>query len=306
MLLFWSLYMSKILIVDDTQDIVVAMQQFLSRSGHEVFTACDGLEGLEQFKLHTPAVVVTDIGMPRCDGNGLIDKIRALPQGAFVPIIVLSARILPEDQKESYLRGADGYVCKPITRDQRSTFLAMIESLALRYSARQEQLRLSTKDGLTNLSRRESFVESLEDNLNTQDKTTIAILDIDHFKRVNDTYGHPTGDAILRQFATIVSNNLRNGETAYRYGGEEFTILFTKVSDSQAVQAIERVRKIISKEIFEQNIAITFSAGVYESQPGEDQKSCIAKADEGLYEAKRTGRNKTIVYDKTSLKKEAS
>jgi diguanylate cyclase (GGDEF)-like protein len=103
-----------------------------------------------------------------------------------------------------------------------------------------------------------------------------------------------------------VSNNLRNGETAYRYGGEEFTILFTKVSDSQAVQAIERVRKIISKEIFEQNIAITFSAGVYESQPGEDQKSCIAKADEGLYEAKRTGRNKTIVYDKTSLKKEAS
>lgn len=170
-----------------------------------------------------------------------------------------------------------------------------------RQKTKEEELEsLAFKDVLTDAYNRRYFIEAAQIELarsaRSERRPAIALLDIDHFKRVNDTWGHDTGDEVLREFAKVVGGLLRKPDILARYGGEEFAVLLPETDVATARDIIERIRGVVSNHIFgckDANVSVTFSAGIASS--GEDGSSSyrmlLRAADRALYSAKRGGRN---------------
>jgi len=155
-------------------------------------------------------------------------------------------------------------------------------------------------DALTGLPLRRMLDESFDNRVleQSEDGLYLLLLDIDHFKNINDTYGHLTGDAVLRSLALNLEKNVRKSEPVYRYGGEEFIILLRADNDNAASIAAERVRKMIAEtEIIagEHTLKITFTAGLTKIQQGEVLRDVLERADMALYQGKQTGRNRTML-----------
>lgn len=242
--------------------------------------------------------------MPNCDGHQFVLQLRQQPQAEFIPVIFLSARTTNAHQQEGFESGVDSYICKPIERSQRPTFLSMIKSLLIKSVKCRESLSSSAKDQLTNLHRREAFFEALKRQISLHQRddeiSSIAILDIDHFKLVNDTYGHLVGDKILAKFAGCLTSSLRKSDQVFRYGGEEFVILFPNTSGDTLKLIMARVKKVIKEAAFEKELGITFSSGLAELPIHPQEERCeyfVQLADQALYEAKNTGRNKIMLYN---------
>ncbi len=300
--------MSKILIVDDEKDIRDALTQLLARGGYtNVVHAVDGNDALPVYLYEAPDLIISDINMPNCDGHTFVTKLRSLPNSEFIPIIFLSAKTSSLHQQEGYNSGVDNYICKPIERKDRATFLAMIGSLLVRSARQRKTFYESARCKLTDLLRRDAFFEALDQQiaLNQRDdlRSSLAILDIDHFKQVNDTYGHLVGDKILKEFASVIKDALRKTDQIFRYGGEEFVILFPNTSGKTLEKAASRVKEAVARTTFVNEIPITFSAGLYElpDTPVESEAdNYIELADKTLYEAKRSGRNKILLYESST------
>ncbi|RJP33650.1 MAG: diguanylate cyclase [Candidatus Omnitrophota bacterium] len=164
--------------------------------------------------------------------------------------------------------------------------------------------KLSQKDALTGLLNRREFTRQLDREfkraLRYGKELSFALIDLDHFKKVNDTYGHLAGDEILRQVSRLCVNSMRDTDIVARFGGEEFAVLFPEQGEKGAMEAIERFRKQIEKEamIFEtQSISVTISAGVSAlNRNTKDANDLIRKADAALYESKKNGRNQTTLF----------
>jgi diguanylate cyclase (GGDEF)-like protein len=163
-----------------------------------------------------------------------------------------------------------------------------------------EIYRLTTVDGLTQISNRRFFEESIDREISRcrryQRDLSLVLIDLDHFKSINDTYGHLAGDYVLKRFASTVRAKIRREDVFARYGGEEFALLLPEVDTVGATQMAEKVRRLAERELFEfegQQIAITLSLGVATLQKGHDSEALIAAADEKLYAAKTSGRNRT-------------
>jgi len=181
-----------------------------------------------------------------------------------------------------------------------STLLQFTESVS-HYKQHLLQLRTSY-DALTGLPLRRILDESFEKrNSSVEGKGLyLLLLDIDHFKKVNDTYGHLIGDAVLRSLALNLEENVRRAETVYRYGGEEFIILLQADNDREAAAAAERLRQLIAaNEIVsgEKKIRITFTSGLTRVQSGETLREVLERADKALYRGKHSGRNCTMLID---------
>nr|WP_241495771.1 GGDEF domain-containing protein [Clostridium beijerinckii] len=156
----------------------------------------------------------------------------------------------------------------------------------------------ATIDGLTGLYNHRYIYERLEEEIRHSSKNRCAfvvmILDIDHFKRINDTYGHLTGDKILKNLAVILKNNIGETDLVGRYGGEEFLIMLTDTYLNDGFEVAEKIRKVIENMEFMQNIRLTISIGI-EEYSGEKVSELLEKADIKLYKAKNSGRNKTVM-----------
>lgn len=304
--------MPKILIVDDEKDIRESVKLLLARGNYnDIVMASDGLEALQVFQNERPDLVITDINMPNCSGLEFIKRLRDNPESALTPVIVLSARTAPQHQAEGFDTGADIYVCKPIERDQRAVFLAQIGTL-LQKSARQAlAITQSMKDTLTGLPRRESFNCMFKQQIATCRRNGVAlgisILDIDHFKKVNDTHGHLAGDSVLKQFAEIIKDNIRTSDGVFRFGGEEFVILLPNADAAGSLVVLERIREKVKEATFINGLKINFSAGIYEINNGAEleMESYLELADKALYEAKNKGRDRIIVHTKSNCSQEA-
>jgi diguanylate cyclase (GGDEF)-like protein len=293
-----------------------SVKSLLVRGGFsDVWTASDGVEAFTTFQANSFDLVISDINMPNCDGFQLVKKIKELPGTEFLPIIFLSARTSPQHQREGFQVGVDNYICKPIERSQRPVFLEMIRSLIDKSARQKELMTASLKDNLTGLFRRDTFYSTLKQFILASSANnssfSISILDIDHFKKVNDTYGHNVGDAILKEFAAVVKQTLRGSvDQVFRYGGEEFVIVLANVNSSTATTVLERIRTKVKETTFTQNLPITFSAGIYEIVRGDHDaiEQYVENADKALYEAKRSGRDCIKVFGSTSEEsdKEAS
>lgn len=285
-----------ILVVDDCEQIRILLQTILRRIYKTVLTANDGLEAYSLCKIHHPSLIIADVNMPECDGYELASKLREDPDFHFTPIIFLSAQIKISDQQKAYLAGGDHYFCKPLHGDQKALFMTTIQSLLDRSHQRRQLFIESKKDHLTGLPRRDSFYNDTSTKRNST-AYTLAILDIDKFKNINDTYGHNVGDIVIKTFSNIVASNLRLEDKIYRYGGEEFVIAFVNTNVEQAKQGLQRIKDKIKEHIFPEGFSISFSSGICALTDHETLESCIEKADMALYKAKQSGRDRIEIYE---------
>ena len=162
---------------------------------------------------------------------------------------------------------------------------------------------MATQDSLTGLLNRRVMVDLVETELKLVERhghpMTVALVDLDHFKAINDRFGHQAGDAVLTGFAGLATTQLRQVDKVSRWGGEEFLIMLPQVKAQDALQAIERLRLTLASQSFPSfpGVAATFSAGIAQARPGESLEHLIERADHSLYQAKHTGRNRCVVAD---------
>jgi two-component system, cell cycle response regulator len=295
----------KILIAED--DIVSRrlLQATLTKWGYEVVAACDGTQAWELLQDHqSPKLVVLDWMMPGLDGLEICRKVRGQISKPYTYILLLTAKGQRGDLITALDAGADDFISKPFDPHELKGRLRAGERIVdlqdELIKTREELHYLATHDSLTRLLNRPAVLGELHRALARASRqgnsTAIAMADLDHFKAINDTYGHSIGDAVLCEISRRMAISLRPYDTVGRYGGEEFLVVFEGCNSADGIQLAERLRKGISEEkihVGDALISATISLGVAATGTWktEDANSLIRVADVALYKAKNSGRN---------------
>jgi two-component system cell cycle response regulator len=308
---------ARILIVDDHEDNVELLRARLESWGYQTNSAKDGAEALATIEDTLPDLVLLDIMMPKIDGIEVARRVKSNPDLPFIPIIMQTALDSTENKVEGLEAGADDYITKPIDFPElkaRLRSMLRIKRLQEEIEERERELMeanerlryMSQTDALTGLDNRRHIETRIEEMFEHAKRLAepfaCVMVDLDKFKSVNDQYGHQAGDAVLKQLAKILKQEVREIDHAGRYGGEEFILLLTGTVLDAAVTFAERVRKAIESHTFTfEDIAIkrTASFGVA-AWPHPKITTCdglVKAADESLYVAKETGRNRVIRFD---------
>jgi len=290
-----------ILIVDDDNAIRESMQDFIERSGFNSFTASSAEEALELLKINSVEVVITDIILPGKDGLQLTDAIK---QNYDIDVIVMTGYSGSYSYEEAIHKGASDFVFKPVRFEEVLLRLKRVLRERQLTKERAEILgkleKLAITDGLTKLFNLRHFYSQLEVEVDRSNRyghsLALLLLDIDHFKNYNDTFGHLEGDKVLIRLGNIIKSCLRTMDSAYRYGGEEFTVILPETGGKKAKTAAERIRKAVETENFlpepDKPHHITISIGVTEYSRPEELTDLIQRADKAMYLSKLAGRNK--------------
>ncbi len=305
---------TRILVVDDHPDNVEIIDARLSSRGYLIETASNGQEALDKVRVNPPHLILCDVMMPLVDGYEVSRRIKTDESLPFIPIILVTARDSTADKVEGLEAGADDYLTKPINfpeLEARVRSMLRIKRLQDELDQKNRELeeankklrKLSITDGLTELFNHRHVHQLLHDeferSLRTGEAMAVAMLDLDRFKQVNDTYGHPTGDVILYETARIIRDTAREIDMVGRYGGEEFIAILPDTGEEEAEQFAERVRRAVEGHLYRDEaneVRMTVSSGVA-SFPGLDVDSpelLLKRADEALYAAKETGRNRVV------------
>ena len=308
---------ARVLIVDDHEDNVELLRARLEAWGYEAECAGDGAEALRKIQESPPDLVLLDVMMPKIDGIEVARRVKGNPQLPFIPIIMQTALDATENKVEGLEAGADDYITKPIDFAElkaRLTSMLRIKRLQEQLEDRERQLleanerlrHMSQTDGLTGLDNRrhleERLAEMFEHARRLNEAFACVMCDLDRFKSVNDEHGHQAGDAVLKQFARILRDEVREIDRAGRYGGEEFMLLLPGTVLDAAVTFAERVRKHVEAHTFtfdQTSIKRTASFGV-SAWPHPRIQNCdglMRAADDALYVAKETGRNRVVRFD---------
>jgi two-component system, cell cycle response regulator len=301
---------NRVLVAEDDAMFRRTLQSWLTTWGYEVTMAEDGAKAWAILQQEIrPQVLILDWMMPAINGLELCSKVRERKQTPYQYILLATAKDAKQDLVRGLEAGADDYLTKPFDRSElRARLRACNRILTLQDDQIQahEQLRFqATHDALTGLWNRGEILEMLRRELErgARSKTTtgILMLDIDHFKPINDTYGHLTGDAVLREVTQRITKAVRSYDSVGRYGGEEFVIVLPGCSREQVDQGAERVRAAVDDgpvRVGESQIAVTVSIGAAVTAHGAiSEKEILAAADVALYRAKEIGRNRTVVSD---------
>jgi diguanylate cyclase (GGDEF)-like protein len=294
----------RIVVADDSMVIRAVVCDQLEEEGYEVVQAVDGESALAQCTITRPDAILLDIEMPGLDGHQVLARLKADSELCDIPVVFLTGRTSTDDMVAGLRAGAHDYLKKPF---EPAELIARIGG-AVRIKRLQDELRLrnneldllSRIDGLTGLYNRRHIDEQLEKECSTARRhgqpLAILMLDIDHFKLVNDHEGHPAGDQVLQEFATRLQATIRVGDVLGRWGGEEFLIIAPQTNIEQAVLFGERLRKAIADQPIDlgnHSIPITVSIGcaVGLKPPAE----LVDQADAALYRSKAEGRNRVTV-----------
>lgn len=288
---------SKVLIVDDDPDKLEVLQVALSLAGYETRTATDGEEALAAITCYQPDLVVSDVMMPGLNGYDLVRQIRQNPQTKFIPIILqTAARHGAEDLLRGSEVGALGYITDPTDLD---LLLARARTL-LEFKAYLDSCEEAAfTDHLTGLANRRQFERQLEKEVARTQRYNhafcLVLLDIDHFKQVNDTHGHEAGDEVIGRIAKALCAGTRGIDLASRIGGEEFGIILAETTIERAMEVAERLRVAIKALDMPGASQVTGSFGVAECPScAETTRDLLACADAALYQAKRQGRDRVV------------
>jgi diguanylate cyclase (GGDEF)-like protein len=296
----------KILIAEDDPISRRLLEAKLVRWEYEVIVTCDGDQAWEALQAQdAPRLAILDWMMPGMDGVEICRRIRKQAGEPYTYLILLTALHRDEDLITGMEAGADDYLTKPFkTHELRVRLRAgrrIIELQNELIGAREALREQATHDHLTGLLNREEILRILKHELSRAEregsKVSAIMVDLDHFKRVNDNYGHLAGDAVLRQTARRMLSLLRSYDYIGRYGGEEFTIVLPGCDGESASAFAERLRLLIGNQpmdIPEGMISVTISLGMSTSNPNtrNDVDSLIQAADQALYRAKGNGRNR--------------
>lgn len=301
-----------ILVVDDSPDNVEIMATRLRFVGFEVDTAEHGEDAISKVHNNPPDLILLDVMLPGMDGYEVARKIKndeALP---FIPIILVTARDSTSDKVTGLDAGADDYLTKPVNfpeLEARVRSMLRIKRLQDELEEKNKELEeLSISDGLTGLFNHRHIHEELHEEFERAERAqgplAVAMFDLDHFKRVNDTYGHQTGDRVLVELSAILRQTAREIDKLGRYGGEEFIVILPNTDIDDAASFADRVRQKIEHHAFPAGrndpLRMTLSAGVaaYPHPHVKEARSLVERADIALYAAKRGGRNRVIREDR--------
>jgi len=298
---------SSVLIVDDSEnvrDLIIRTLREAALFDH-YYQASDGIEGIKSLISTKVDLIICDLEMPRMDGFKFMSMVNSRHDLRDIPIIMLTGR----EDRDLKIKGLEQGACDYVTKPFDAGELVARVKVQLKIKALQDELKksnerlkeLSNTDPLTNLFNRRYLTKALNSELlraeRTGDCLSLIILDIDHFKKVNDTYGHQNGDLVLSVIAAEAQTHLRCYDIAARYGGEEFVLVLPGTSLTGGMEVAERLREEIEALSFAppmDKLSLTISLGVahFPSPLVDDMESLIRQADEALYRAKQKGRNR--------------
>ena len=295
----------KILIVDDDPAVLRLISAIVSAVGHEVSTTLDGREALDRILADCPDMVISDWDMPRMDGLELCSRIRRENLPHYLYVILLTAKSRVDDMVRGLDAGADDFLSKPILP---AVLKARVRAGARMLAMERQLLQLSQHDPLTGAVNRRNLAELLHQEWERAARNghplSCAMLDLDFFKKVNDTHGHSAGDAALRLVAGVLRDSCRTSDVVCRYGGEEFCVLLPETDEKGAADWAERVRQAIADVSIPangQSFHVTASIGVAERIGRADNaESIIDAADQALLVAKETGRCRVVQFSSLS------
>jgi two-component system, cell cycle response regulator len=294
-----------IMVIDDSATVRFAIRADLEEVGYEVREAVDGEAGIAACLADPPDVVLLDVEMPGLNGHEVLQRLKADETLKNIPVVFLTSHSDMEEVLRGLQGGGHDYVGKPF----RSQELQARVGAALRVKKLQDQLVQRTQelfttsrtDVLTGLYNRRHLEDQLRIGIATavrrDEPIGVLLFDVDHFKAVNDTYGHQAGDEVLVELARRIQAELRAGDIAGRWGGEEFLVVLPNTGLAGTVETGERIRAIVEAEQFgagEEYISVTISGGGA-SDIDVDEEALVHRADNGLYEAKDRGRNCVVV-----------
>nr|MBF0683820.1 diguanylate cyclase [Pseudomonas sp.] len=286
----------RVLIVDDDADLAERYSLVLRNSQMQVQTLQDPSQLLETMRAFNPEVLLLDVNMPHCTGPELAQMIRLNDEWLRVTIIYLSAETDTSRQMAALLKAGDDFITKPISD---SALIASVYSHAQR--ARSLSMALS-RDSLTGLLKHADIKEQLaleaERSLRSGKPTSMVMLDLDHFKQINDTYGHAAGDNVIRSLANLLRQRLRRIDSLGRYGGEEFVAVLPECTALHAQRIFDEIRLRFSAIDFragEHTFNVSFSAGISQTDGHVAPAALLEQADQALYAAKRKGRNQVAI-----------
>ncbi len=293
----------KVLVIDDSQPNLVLLKAHLTSMGLVALLADNWRDGMAIAAEQRPDVILLDVMMPEVDGFETCRRLKADVRTSSIPVIFVSARDASEDKIGGLKLGAVDYVTKPFNKGELQARIGIV----LQMTELQERLLLlANTDELTGLANRRHFFEILEREV-LQAKIrggSIAVMmfDVDHFKNLNDAYGHLCGDRILQQVGKVLNENIYPLDMAARYGGEEFVVVMPGMPAEIATQRAQKLCDIVDKynwEIAGQPVSVSCSVGVavFTGADSTDPYELIRRADEALYAAKRHGRNCVVSYD---------
>ncbi|WP_238652917.1 diguanylate cyclase [Paenibacillus piscarius] len=288
----------EILIIDDDVELVAYLREALERSTYYVSIALSASRGLKLFYENKPDLILLDIMLPDRSGIDVLHQIIGKAKKERIPILIISGETSREVQKHAYSLGVMDYVQKPVDTD---LFLALIKN---RFELKREWQESIIVDELTGAFNRKYFNQTMKQLISDYKRTgrifSLALLDLDYFKRVNDTYGHLTGDEVLLAFSELVRQSIRTEDTFCRYGGEEFALFMPNTPPEQALLVMERIQECFAAREFRarrDSFHLTFSCGVTGISGAEqDAEALVGEADQALYYSKSNGRNQTTVY----------
>jgi diguanylate cyclase (GGDEF)-like protein len=293
-----------VLIADDSLVVRAVVRSGLEDEGYRVVEAVDGRTALELCRQQPPDVILLDIEMPGLDGYQVLAELKSDDDVMDIPVVFLTSRSGVDDIVAGLRAGAHDYLKKPF---ESAELLARVGA-AIHVKNLQDQLqqrnaeldRTSRTDQLTGLFNRRHLDEELmrrnRDSLRHNDPMCLLLLDIDHFKRINDSYGHPIGDLVLHAFAERINAGVRAGDIAGRWGGEEFLIILPRTNLAGALEVAERIRSATEAAPVvagSQDISISVSGGCGLG-PAHSADAVVQLADQCMYRAKAAGRNRIV------------
>lgn len=288
----------RVLIVDDDHHLSELYSSILESAGMATMTVNNPLQILEPLLEFKPDLVLTDMYMPGCNGMELAKVIRQIGSSFSIPIIYLSSETDLGKQFQALRTGGDEFLTKPITPEN---LIAAVAGRAGRMKTIRSFMVRDSMTGLYNHSTTKEFLESeMIKAQRSGDEVCFAMIDVDKFKSVNDTYGHQMGDQVLITLARLLQQRMRKTDIIGRYGGEEFAVVLTNCSLETAVQIMDQLRENFSALRFpvgDSSFASSFSAGVASLSGFSDVDNICKAADKALYAAKEAGRNRVLAAE---------
>ena len=292
---------SRILVVDD--DLVSArlVDGVLRAAGFASSFCCEPARAWATIESERPDLIILDVVMPGLDGFELCRRVRANPGLQLTPIIFVTRRGDVDQRVRGLEAGGNDYVAKPF---DPAELVARVRSHLQRLGVLRE---MAIRDGLTRCYNNKYFKERLQQEIQRAQRyhtdLTVGMLDLDHFKRINDSYGHPAGDAVLANVASILIAAVRSTDVVARYGGEEFGFLLVQAAVPESTIVTNRLRERIARHRFELpathgdplGVHATVSIGIAPCRADDTSTTLLGRADEALYEAKANGRNQVRV-----------
>lgn len=302
----------KVLLVDDSAQVRAVIRDTLKDVFPVFVEADDGLTAIKAFVEERPGFIITDIEMPSINGYRFISTIRNMDDGRDVPIVMLSGNKDSLKKKlTGFNLGASDFLIKPFEREE---LLARVKSL-LRMRHLMDELKeknallekLAVTDDLTGLPNRRHFFETVREQLalglRHNLKLACMLMDIDHFKAINDTWGHVAGDDVLRKIGALLASCKREGEILARFGGEEFIICLFNTDSENAGRAAERFRTLVKSYDFSSvyypaiKVSVSIGLAVYPQGTLISIDDLIKAADKAMYASKIAGRDRVTLYE---------